>query len=160
MKINWFKINIIWKLEDKLNNIKTYFYNKKMKKKYPDYDDNEYNCGELKHIWGVKSGDDLSGKNCNIYTMNDIEITYHRDIKKYSLGIETAYMFDENRKQNECKYLKKLLNAFTKYMNDNGLSKDYDICLFMSQPSINLMADSIEELYANFKIYVEGYCKL
>jgi hypothetical protein len=141
-------------------NIKDYFYNKRMKKKYPDYEDNEYNCGELKHIWGIKSWDDLSSNSCNIYTMNDIEITYHRDIKKYSLCIETAYMYDDNRKQHECEYLKQLLNAFTKYMNDNNYSKEYDICLFMMQPSIDFKTDSIEELYANFKIYVEGYCSL
>ena len=146
-----------WKIKFWLDKIKAHFKNKRLKKKYPDYEDNEYNCGEMKHIWGIKSYDDITGMDCNIYTMNDIDITYHRDARKYSLGVETAYIFET--KENECKYLRRLLNAFTKYMDDNNLDKNYDICLFMSKPIISNVAHSIEELYANFKIYVEGYCK-
>jgi len=92
--------------------------------------------------------------------MNDIDITYDRETKKYSLGIETAYMFKEPRKKNECKYLKQILDAFTKFMDDNNYSKDYDVCLFMSNPSTDTSAESIEELYMNFKIFVKGYCKV
>lgn len=139
-------------------NIKNHFQIKKYKKLYLDYMDDEYNCGALKFIWGVKAYDDLSNNKANLYTMNDIDIIYDRDSKKYYLGIETAYMFDENRKENECKYLKHLLKMFTKFMDDNGYSKDYDICLFMNNISINMSAESIEELYINFRIYVEGYC--
>ena len=139
-------------------NIKNHFQIKKYRKSYPDYVDDEYNCGALKFIWGVKAYDDLSNNKANLYTMNDIDIIYDRDSKKYYLSIETAYMFDENRKENECKYLKYLLKMFIKFMDDNGYSKDYDMCLFMNDISISLSADSIEELYANFKIYVEGYC--
>ncbi|HHX69724.1 MAG TPA: hypothetical protein GX708_16970 [Gallicola sp.] len=89
--------------------------------------------------------------------MNDIDITYDRETKRYMLGIETAYLF--KNKQSECKYLKDLLNVFTKYMDDNSLSKDYDYFLFMSNPSLTTSAETIEELYINFKIFVEGYCK-
>ena len=125
---------------------------------YSDYIDDEYNEGSLKFIWGAKSWDDLSSNNANLHTMNDIDIVYDRDTKKYLLGIETAYMFDENRKENECRYLKQLLNTFTRFMDDNNYSKDYDICLFMKDTSTSTTADSIEELYANYKIYVDGYC--
>jgi hypothetical protein len=144
------KYNIIYK-------IKTNMYNEKMKKKYPDYVDNEYNCGSYKFIWGVVSWDDLSGKEANFYTMNDIDISYNRETRKYYLSIETAYMF--RNKESECKYLRKLLDAFTKYMNDNNLAKKYDFILFMSNPCITTECESIEELYANFKVFVEGYCK-
>lgn len=157
--MNIFK-ELKWKLEYKIGDIRSYFYNKKCKKLYPDWEDNEYNCGSSKHIWGVKSWDDLSGADCNFYTMNDIDITYDRETKRYMLGIETAYMFNEPRKENECKYLKRLLDAFTKFMDDNNYSKNYDVCLFMSSSVIDDEAESIEELYINFKIFVEGYCKV
>lgn len=139
---------------------KEWLWIRKYKKKYPDYIEDEYNQGDLKHIWGVTSYDDLSGKDANLYTMNDIDITYDRETKKYMLGIETVYMFRDNRKQGECKYLKQLLNAFTKFMDDNNYSKEDDFCLFMSNTSIISTAESIEELYTNFRIFVEGFCKL
>lgn len=157
--MNIFK-ELKWKLEYKIGDIRSYFYNKKLKKLYPDWEDNEYNCDSSKHIWGIKSWDDLSGADCNFYTMNDIHITYDRKDKLYFLGIETAYMFKEPRKENECKYLKQLLEAFTKYMDDNNYSKEFDYCLFMTTPSTCNKAESIEELYMNFKIFVEGYCKV
>lgn len=140
-------------------NIKHKMKVRKYKKLYPDYEDNEYNCGLLKHIWGVKSGDDLSGKECNFYTMNDIDVTYDRDSKLYIIGVETAYIFDN--KKNKCKYLRRLLDLFTEFMEDNNYSKDYELCLSTSRPpSILTSAESIEELYIKFKIYVEGYCKV
>ena len=45
-------------------------YEEKMTKKYGDSTiENE----DYKFIWGIKSADDLTGHNCNLYTMNDIE---------------------------------------------------------------------------------------
>ncbi len=88
---------LIWKTEHKINNIRSYFYNKHLQKLYPDYKEDEYNCGSLKFIWGIKSWDDLTGKDSNIYTMNDIDITYNRKEKKYYLGIETAYLFKDKK---------------------------------------------------------------
>lgn len=131
---------------------------KRYKKKYPDYIDNEYNMGSLKFIWGVISGDNLSSaKTANIYTMNDIDIIYDRDTKLYSLGVETAYCF-ENKNQ-ECRYFRQLLNAFTKYMTDNNF-KDCKYNFFCSDCDINSDTETIEELYTKFKIFVEGYCKV
>jgi hypothetical protein len=151
-----------WIIEYKIGDIKHYFEIKKYKKLYPDFiKEDEYDSGYLKHIWGVKSWDDLTGKDACLYTMNDIDIIYCRESKLYMLGVETAYMFnDENRKHAECKYLKQLLKAFTKFMNDNNYSKDFDKCLFISNSSLSISAESIEELYMNFKIFVEGYCKV
>ncbi len=158
MNISWFRKNVIWTLEYKLNNIKSYFYNKKMKKKYPDYENNEYNCGSLKHIWGITSWDDLSGKEASLYTMNDIDITYDRDTKSYSLGIETAYVFKDN--EAECRYLRRLLDAFSKFMDEKGYSKEYIPCLFFENTTVSNKAETIVELYANFRMYVEGFCKV
>ena len=120
------------------------------------FGDSSLEDDSLKHIWGVKSFDDLSGAECNLYTMNDIDITYDKKEKKYILGIETAYMF--NSYAGECNYLKGCLNAFTKYMDLNNLDKIRKFSLFFSNPVISTSADSIEELYTNFKIFVDGFC--
>ena len=148
------KFEIIYRIDK----IKDDFAVKKYKKLYPDYIDDEYNLGSLKHIWGVKSYDDITGHDVCLHTMNDIELLYDRETKKYSLSIETAFCYRDNRKQGECQYLKGLLKLFTCFMDENNYSKDYDICLFMRSWGVLDEADSIEELYANFKIYVDGYC--
>lgn len=145
-------------IDVKLYPIKHYIADRKYKKKYPDYIEDEYNYGDLKFIWGIKSWDDLTGKDVNLYTMNDIDITYSRESKQYSLGIETAYMFKDV--SSECRYLKRLLNAFTKFMDDNGYHKNQNYFFFFSNCSTTLTSDNIPELYTNFRIFVEGYCKL
>ena len=152
-------MNFIDRIDYMISLLKYRFNDWRYKLKYPDYVEDSKHCGSLEHIWGVTSYDDLTGSEANLYTMNDIDITYDRDSKLYMLGIETAYMFKEPRKQNECEYLRELLDFFDKYMDAMGLSKSFDKCLFFSQPTILTSAESIEELYMNFKIFVEGYCK-
>jgi len=165
---------MINKIKQIINNIKIKLYRiyyniqyslevKKYKRLYSDYIDDEYNNGSLKFIWGIISWDDLNGKDANLHTMNDIDIIYDRDTKLYMLGIETAWVFDGNEeeiKKGECRYLRQLLDAFTKFMDDNGYLKDYDTCLYMRRPYLNDSAESIGELYFNFKVFVEGYCKV
>lgn len=111
---------------------------------------------DIKFIWGVKSLDDLSGSDANLYTMNDIDIVYDKKKSEYMLGIETAYLFDSF--EAECNYLVDCLNAFTKYMDDNGLKRNEPYTLFMSDTCTSMAAKSIEELYMNFKIFVDGFC--
>ena len=130
-------------------------YYEKMDKKYGDY---ALEDDDSKFIWGIKSRDDLSGNDCNMMTMNDIDITYNKKTKLYSLGIETAYIF--NDKNAECKYLNDCLSAFTEYMDNNNLNKNEPYMLFMSNPSIDMSAESIEELYTYFNIFVKGYCSI
>ena len=165
---------MINKIKQYINNIKIksyrIFYNiqyflelRKYKRLYSDYADDEYNNGHLKFIWGITSWDDLTGKDANLFTMNDIDIIYNRKSKLYMLGIETAWIFDGNEeeiKEEECKYLRQLLDAFTKFMDDNGYLKDYGTCLYMRRPRLNDSAESIGELYFNFKVFVEGYCNI
>lgn len=105
---------------------------------------------------GVKSWDDLSGSEANLYTMNDIDITYDKKKKEYMLGIETAYAFKDYA--SERNYLKRLLKDFEKYMDDKGLCKFMTRSLFMRDPYTNITANSIEELYVDFKIFVDGFC--
>ena len=142
-------------------NIKNYsikkgLYEKFMRYKYHDWEDNEYNCGDLKFIWGIKSADDLTNSEPNFYTMNDIDITYNRKTGLYSLGIETSYLFDDG-KRSEAAYLNGILKKFTEFMEERGYNISAPYVLWMSQPTINCFAESIPELYTQFRIFVEGY---
>ena len=126
---------------------------REMDRKYGNYmlEDDDY-----KFIWGVKSWDDLSGRDVNMYTMNDIDLIYNKKEKRYELDVETAYMFKNYAA--ECQYLRDCLNAFTKYMNDNGFSTNKHFMLFMHDTCCDVKADTIEELYTSFKIFVDGFC--
>ena len=146
-QIDYFLTNRAWRKEEK--------YIKEMDKEYGDY---TLETDDLKFIWGIKSCDDLSCANACLYTMNDIDIIYDKKKKEYILGIETAYLFKTYN--DECKYLSDCLKAFTKYMDDNGLNKNEPFRLFMNNPCTNMVANSIEELYTNFKIFVNGYLTL
>ena len=146
-QIHDFRAERAWRKEEK--------YNKEMDEKYGDC---TLETDDIKFIWGVKSFDDLSSSNACLYTMNDIDIIYDKKKKEYILGIETAYLFKTYN--DECKYLSDCLKAFTKYMDDNGLNKNESFRLFMNNPCTNMVANSIEELYTNFKIFVNGYLTL
>lgn len=124
-----------------------------MKDKYDKY---LLETDDIKFIWGKKSCTDLSDSDASLYTINDIDIVYDKKENKYMLGIETAYIFENHAA--ECSYLKDCLAAFTKYMDDNGLKKNESYRLFMNNLCISMEADSIEELYTNFKIFVDGFC--
>lgn len=144
-QIDNFRTERAWRKEEK--------YNEEMCKKYGDC---SLENDDMKFIWGVKSWDDLSDSDANLYTMNDIDITYDKQKKVYMLGIETAYIFKTYA--DKCDYLRSCLSAFTKYMDDNGLKKDEPYMLFMSNPHISMKAETIEYLYTNFKIFVDGFC--
>ena len=146
-QIHDFRAERAWRKEEK--------YNEKMKERYGDC---SLETDDFKFIWGIKSWDDLSGADACLYTMNDIDIIYDKKKKEYILGIETAYLFKTYN--DECKYLSDCLKAFTKYMDDNGLNKNEPFRLFMNNPCTNMVANSIEELYTNFKIFVNGYLTL
>ncbi len=143
-QIHNIRTEIAYKKEEK--------YIKEIDKKYEDH---TLENDDIKFIWGVKSGDDLSGSDANLYTMNDIDIVYDKKKSEYMLGVETAYLFDSF--EAECNYLVDCLNAFTKYMDDNGLKKNEPYTLFMSDTCTSMTAKSIEELYVNFKIFVDGF---
>lgn len=126
-----------------------------MTHKYPDWKDDEYNCGEMKFVWGVKSFDDLSSAPACMHTLNDIDIIYDRKHKDYYLGIETAYIF--TNKLAEVEYVNKLLAVFTDFMEKNNYDTNQSYCFFMNNFNMELKAKSIPELYTMFRIVVEGY---
>ena len=121
---------------------------------------NEYEMQNMKFIWGVKSWDDLSSaKSANLYTMNDIDLIYLKDENKYILGIETMFMFKEEK--HKLNYLTGCLKAFTEFMKDNGYNteiKPFWMDVFSYGWNINTHFDSIEDCYAMFKLLVNGYC--
>lgn len=151
--IKYFPFKQIHDICDEISWIKAEKYIKKLDKKYGD---SSLETDELKFIWGVKSWDDLTGHEANLNTMNDIDITYDKKKKEYILGIETAYLFKSHAA--ECEYLHECLKLFTRYMEDNGLNKNKPFELFMNDPCTRMTADTIEELYTNFKIFVNGFC--
>lgn len=143
-QIDNLKTNYNWKKEEK--------HNEKMDKKYGNY---TLEDDEMKFIWGIIGTGELTENMPNLYTMNDIEITFNKKEKKYHLGIETVYLFKTH--DDECHFLQDCLFAFTKFMDDNGFSKNQPYNLFMSRPDISMEAESIEALYTNFKIFVDGF---
>ena len=123
-----------------------------------EYKLDPYENEAMKFIWGVKSWDDITSEDACLYTMNDIDIIYDKGAKVYMLGVETAYMFKSH--ESECEYLTNCLMTFTKYMDDNGLDKNKPYMLFMSNPCTSMTAETIEDLYTNFRIFVYGFCSL
>lgn len=111
-------------------------------------------------IWGLLSYDDLSGaEEANIYTMNDLDILYDKRKKKYILSIETIYSFFDG-KQGEINYLHSLLNNFTAWMNEHGYDTNFGLIMyevFTDLVEHGIESESIEMLYAKFKLLVEGY---
>lgn len=131
-------------------------YKKGIKKEEKEYI-SEYETTTMKHIFGVVAYDDLTSNHANLYTMNDLDLTYLKDKKKYILGVETIYMF--KNKNGDKEYMKHLLDIFTKWMIDNNY-KIKTPCLwevFTYGWNINTEFDTIEDAYAMFKLLVEGY---
>ena len=144
--------NIFYKIKWNFEFISEKIYAYIMKLKYPDYKDDEYNCGKLKFVWAVKSWDDLTGKDASMYTMNDIEIDYDRKNKEYILSMETIYGF-KTGKTGEIAYLEGLLDAFTKFMIDNNYKMDEPF-FFWNASSDLWRAESIPLLYTQFRVFV------
>lgn len=129
---------------------------RRCKKTYPDWKDDEFNCGPLKFIWGVISPDDTTATTPSFNSMNDIEVYYNRDTQKYLLCVETYYLFQTP--EEEIEYLEKLQKLFGEYLKNNKIKvnkKNYD--LFSYRDGELFIANSIDALYFSFKIFVHGY---
>lgn len=150
-------------------NIIQYFIDKHEEKiaeeYYNDYNEDFTENSSMKFIWGLKSYDNLSCYDANLETMNDIDLIYLKDEKKYILSVEMAYMFSS--KEAEKKYFKTLLDKFTEWMEDKGYNTNstlnpygdrYEI--FTSGININTLFEAIEDAYRTFKLLVNGYLTL
>ena len=150
-------------------NIIQYFIDKREEKiterYYNDYNEDFTENSSMKFIWGLKSYDDLSSCDANLETMNDIDLIYLKDEKKYILGVETAYMF--NSKEAEKEYFKVLLDKFTKWMKEQGYNTNStlnpygDMCeIFNGCINVNTHFNTIEDAYRTFKLLVNEYLTL
>ncbi|MDD4644066.1 MAG: hypothetical protein PHW90_03485 [Bacilli bacterium] len=138
-----------------LRKIKSLWNKHQYSKEYEKYEDT------YEFIWGIKSANDLSYSEANLYTMNDISITYDKESKMYSISIKTIYYEFTNGKDGEKSYIKHLFDRLTEWMIAQGYSinKEVDIYdVFTAGNNINTEYESIEDLYSNFKFLVEGFC--
>ena len=157
--IKWFPFNVIDKIASEI-------LWKRADEYYKDFNEDCTENNDMKFIFGVMSWDDLSSATePNLLTMNDFDLIYLKDEKKYILGIETAYKFKD--KQSEKEYLQELLNKFTKWMQDNGFNTDSSLNsygdmfeVFTDGININSHFDTIEDAYRTFKLLVNGYLTL
>ena len=129
----------------------------RLRLQHSDCEDNEYNCGNLQFVWGVKSPDGISAQEATFYTMNDLDIIYDCESNEYLLGIETIYSFAEDSK-GEIKYLENLLERFTEFMEENRyISTEDKLCLYRIESGEPWRAETILDLYIRFKVFVNGY---
>lgn len=149
--VKWFPFNVIDKISYKIDD-------KKTEKYYDDFNDDYTENSEMKHIWGIRSAWDFSQtKGCNLLSMNDFDITYLKDKKKYILGIETFLSFDEGH-DGEKKYLNWILDEFTKWMEENGYKTDKQVPFYcFGDYSLADEFGTLEDAYALFKLYVKGF---
>lgn len=123
-------------------------------KEYEKYEDT------YKFIWGVRSSSDISDREADLRTANNIDIIYNKESKMYSISIETWYEF-ENDHNREASYIQNLFDKLTEWMNINGYNTNreldiYDV--FTRGININSEFESLEELYTTFKWLVKGFC--
>lgn len=150
-------------------NIIQYFIDKHEEKiaeeYYDDYNEDFTENSSMKFIWGLKSYDDLSSCDANLETMNDINLIYLKDEKKYILGVETAYVFKSQ--EAERGYFRVLLHNFTKWMEEQGYNTNSSLNpygdvfeIFSGGININTEFDTIEDAYKTFKLLVNEYLTL
>lgn len=150
----WFPFNIVEKIKDEIEW-------KKAEKFYDDFNEDGTENSTMKHIWGLKSYDDLSSVPCGLMSMNDIDVIYLKNENKYILSIETIYMFEDIHGQ--YRYMEYLLDKFTEFMTENNYdtTKEFGLYeVFTDGVNINAHFDSIEECYTAFKMFVNGFCSL
>lgn len=108
-------------------------------------------------IYGIKSDDDFSGSEANLFTMNDLDICLDKETNKYHIGLETIYYF-ENVEDSK-NYLKSLLSQLEKWMIDNNYNINTKVHFIDFYTTNKLDGfDSIEEAYAYLKLLINGYC--
>lgn len=121
----------------------------------------EYQLDDEVFVWGVLACDDngLDGCTPSMRTMNDLDITYNKKTKLYSLSIETIYIFDSVRC--ELNYLINLLDKFTDWMEECAYSTNYKVSSAdVLNPINGQKFSSIEQAYAWFKFQVISFVRM
>ena len=105
-------------------------------------------------VWGVASIQNPSFE-ASLHTLNDIDIVYDKHDNVYMLELETTYRFEA--KKDECEYLVNLLRKFAEWMDSQKISRNEKLAIW---DGITFVSRTIENLYAQFLCYVNGYCAL
>lgn len=137
---------------------------RRMKKKYPDYEDDEYNNGCVKFLFGVRSDfeNPLDDKPASFETINDIQLTYDRDTKLYSLELFISQYQDTDRDK-QVELLNNCLKQLKNWMLENGYTTTTSIYLWLEEVIFganyggNMKYKRIQDLYEDFMIYVYGF---
>ena len=109
-------------------------------------------------VWGVKSPDDTSGQDADIFTKNDIDIVYNIEKDYFNLSIDTDYFFDSDADQKQ--YAADLLTELKHFMRNTGL--DTHVLLSLDEmANYNLYSDfeDLETLYAAARMILLGYSR-
>lgn len=123
--------------------------------------------GRYLFLWGVKSGDDLSSSQANLYTMNDIDLTYDSQTFSYCIGVETIYSFDTVYSEiiHYCNLLVELREWLLKRCPSFQFSKEpvdhssleYNAAIMEPELSSNYNGASIEIAEGKFRRAVKTY---
>lgn len=120
------------------------------KKHFSDWEDNEYNCGDLKFLWGLISGCDAAA--APSFCTNNIAIFYYSRIyKKYYLDIDLSCT--DNKEI--MKMLDYVYHQFSLYIRDRHLSST--IIKLQMPFELTLVGDSEMEVFYKFKMLLDGY---
>ena len=127
---------------------------KRCKKLYPDWKDDKYNCGPLRYVWGIQhNGEDTD----NFNTLNDLDIYFKRDTKKYILSLDSIVTMSPELTTHHLKFL---LDKFSKLVGDKLEYNFNPYELNVYDTGELFIADSLTELYYKFKIFVNGFKEL
>ena len=121
-----------------------------------DYYISDMETEDIKLIFGIKSYDDLTSHEANLWTLNDFYLLYNKNTGKYFIDIETIYSF--NDLNGDIIYINDILNKFTKWMKENNYNTDARVNLYTMFTHHETEFNSIEDAYAMFKIWAKGYC--
>lgn len=128
------------------------------KETYSDWEDNEFNCADLKFILGVKSKEDKSNDVPSYCTLNIFTVNYDRSTKKYFADFDIPYSIRNKKDFIVC--LNDILVTFKDYLIAAGedLTKDYltNIIYENNLNILNLESDSLTELYKKVEIVCKG----
>lgn len=109
-------------------------------------------------VWGIKSPDEESEEDADLYTKNDIDIVYNIYTDYFTLGIDTDYFFDSDADQKQ--YAADLLTELKHFMRNTGL--DTHVLLSLDEmTSYNLFSEfeDLETLYAAARMILLGYSR-
>lgn len=111
---------------------------------YSDWEDDEFNCADNKFIWGISHQPNQIASFC---TLNYIQVYYNRQYKLYYLDLD----LDMNPSMVES-----VFGQFAAYIYLEGGNVDKKLSL--EEVGLDLFsAQSLEDLFAKFKIFTYGY---